>query len=196
SHLLNRDITLDTYVTDIVQVLFYEDLTDVILVGHSFGGTVITGVAERASERIAQLVYLDAEVPRDGESDAGCLTPNMEEFVWQRARERGDGWLFTPSPVASFGVSDPADQAWADARMTAQPAATLTQPVRYGAAVEALPRHFIACRPYEPLIADIRARVQQEPGWTYQEIDGGHIVMLTRPHELAECLLGFAAAPA
>lgn len=147
SHLLSRDITLDTYITDIVQVLFYEDLTDVILVGHSFGGTVITGVAERASERIAQLVYLDAEVPRNGESDAGCLTPNMEEFVWQRARERGDGWLFTPSPVAIFGVNDPADQAWADARMTAQPAATLTQPVFYGAAVEALPRHFIACRP-------------------------------------------------
>jgi pimeloyl-ACP methyl ester carboxylesterase len=196
SHLLTRDITLDTYLQDIENVLFYEDLTGVILVGHSFGGTVITGVAERASERIAQLIYLDAEVPRDGESDAGCLTPNMEDFVWQRARERGDGWLFTPSPISIFGVSDPADQAWADARMGAQPVATVTQPVRSGAAVEALSRHFIACRPYEPLIADIRARVQQEPGWTYQEIDGGHIVMLTQPRELAERLFAFAAAAA
>jgi pimeloyl-ACP methyl ester carboxylesterase len=194
SHLLTRDITLDTYLTDIENVLFYEDLTDVILVGHSFGGTVITGVAERASGRIAQLVYLDAEVPRDGESDAGCLTPNMEVFVWQRARERGDGWLFTPSPISIFGVSDPADQAWADARMGAQPVATVTQPVRSGAAVEALPRHFIACRPYEPLIVDIRARVQQEPGWTYQEIDGGHIVMLTQPQALADVLLELAAS--
>jgi pimeloyl-ACP methyl ester carboxylesterase len=194
SHLLSRDITLDTYLKDIENVLFYEDLTDVILVGHSFGGTVITGVAERASERIARLVYLDAEVPRDGESDAGCLTPNMEDFVWQRARERGAGWLFTPSSVANFGVSDPADQAWADARLTAQPAATLTQLVRYGAAVEDLPRHFIACRPYEPLIADIRARVQQEPGWTYQELDGGHDVMLTQPRELADLLHELAAS--
>jgi hypothetical protein len=62
--------------------------------------------------------------------------------------------------------------------------------------VEALPRHFVACRPYEPLIADIRARVQQEPGWTYQEIDGGHIVMLTQPRELAERLFAFAATAA
>jgi pimeloyl-ACP methyl ester carboxylesterase len=195
SHLLNRDITLDTFVKDIEQVLFYEDLTDVILVGHSFGGTVITAVAERASERIAQLIYLDAEVPRSGESDAGCLLPGTVEFVLQRAREHGDGWLFTTSPSATFGVTDPDDQAWIDARLTPQPVVTVTQPIYYGEAVEALPRHFVACRPYEPLIADIRARIQQDPSWTYQEIDGGHLVMITRPHDLAECLLTFAAIP-
>lgn len=195
SHLLTRDITLDTFVKDIEQVLFYEDLSDVILVGHSFGGTVITAVADRASARIAQLIYLDAEVPLSGESDAGCLLPGALDFVLQRARERGDGWLFTSSPAATFGVTDPDDQAWVDARTTPQPVATVTQPIFYGAAVEAIPHHFIACRPYEPLIADIRARIQQDSSWTYQEIDGGHDVMLTRPHELAERLLTFAAAP-
>jgi pimeloyl-ACP methyl ester carboxylesterase len=195
SHLLTRDITLDTYVTDIEQLLFYEDLSDVILVGHSFGGTVITAVAERASAGIASLIYLDAEVPLSGESVAGCLLPGTVDFVLQRARERGDGWLFTTSPSATFGISDPADQAWVDARLTPQPVATLTQPIHYGAAMDALPRHFIACRPYEPLIVDIRARIQKDPDWTYQEIDGGHDVMITRPHELAECLLTFAASP-
>jgi pimeloyl-ACP methyl ester carboxylesterase len=195
SHLLTRDITLDTYVTDIEQVLFYEDLTDVILVGHSFGGTVITAVAERASARIAQLIYLDAEVPLSGESDASCLLPGTVDFVLQRAKERGDGWLFTPSPSAIFGVTDPADQAWIDARFKPQPVCTVTQPIYYGAAVEALPRHFIACRPYEPLIADIRARIQQDPCWTYQEIDGGHLVMITQPHELAEMLMTYATSP-
>jgi pimeloyl-ACP methyl ester carboxylesterase len=195
SHLLTRDITLDTYVADIVQVLFYEDLTDVILVGHSFGGTVITAVAERASERIASLIYLDAEVPLSGESDAGCLLPGAVEFVLQQARERGDGWLFPPSPAETIGISDPADQAWVDARLTPQPVATITQPIFYGEKVEALPRHFIACRPYEPLIADIRTRSQHDPSWTYQEIDGGHDVMVTQPCELAERLLTFAAVP-
>lgn len=194
SHLLTRDITLDTYVTDIVQVLFHEDLTDVILVGHSFGGTVITAVAERAGARIASLIYLDAEAPRDGESDAGCLPPGAVDFVLQRAKECGDGWLFTTFPAATMGINDPADQTWVDARLVSQPVATLTQPISYGAVVEALPRHFIACRPYEPLLVDFRARIQQDPGWTYQEIDGGHDVMLTRPHELAERLLAFAAA--
>jgi pimeloyl-ACP methyl ester carboxylesterase len=195
SHLLTRDITLDTYVTDIEQVLFYEDLSDVILVGHSFGGTVITAVAERASVRIASLIYLDAEVPRNGESDAGCLLAGAVDFVLERAKERGDGWLFTTSPAATMGITDLADQAWVDARLTPQPVATVTQPIYYGSAVEALPRHFIACRPYEPLIADIRTRIQQDPSWTYQEIDGGHDVMLTRPRELADRLSAFVAAP-
>lgn len=195
SHLLTRDITLDTYVTDIEQVLTCEDLTDVILVGHSFGGTVITAVAERAGAHIASLIYLDAEVPLSGESDAGCLLPGTVDFVLERAKECGDGWLFTTSPSATFGITDPSDQAWIDARLTPQPVSTVTQPIYYGKAVETLPRHFIACRPYEPLIADIRARIQQDSRWTYQEIDGGHLVMVTRPRELAERLLTFADAP-
>lgn len=193
SHLRTRDITLDTYLQDIENVLFYEDLTEVILVGHSFGGTVITGVAERVGARLAQLVYLDAEAPRDGESDAGCLPSGTVEYVLQRANERGDGWLFTPSPVATMGVTDAADQAWADARLVGQPVATLTQPVYYGAVVESLPRHFIACRPYEALLSEIRERVQRDPGWRYWEIDGDHDVMLTNPHGLAHLLIKIAA---
>src|SRR5215218_3749420 len=96
SHLANAQIDLDTHVLDVVGVLEYEDLLQVVLVGHSYGGMVITGVADRVPERLAQLVYLDAEVPMDGQSEFDLLPPEERAVYEDAARERGDGWRIPP----------------------------------------------------------------------------------------------------
>jgi pimeloyl-ACP methyl ester carboxylesterase len=93
-HLLTPEVGLDTHITDVVNVLLYEDLRDVILVGHSHAGMVITGVADRVPERIANLVYFDAVVPENGESSLGLVAPEVRKDMEQRVRTEGDGWLF------------------------------------------------------------------------------------------------------
>jgi len=93
-HLLSREIGLDTQITDIVNVLQYEDLHDVILVGHSLAGMIITGVADQVPERIAKLIYLDALIPENGESALDLGAPEVNKFQEQRVHAKGDGWLF------------------------------------------------------------------------------------------------------
>ena len=96
SHLANAQIDLDTHVLDVVGVLEYEDLLQVVLVGHSYGGVVITGVADRVPERLAQLVYLDAEVPMDGQSEFDLLPPEERAVYQESARSKGQGWRILP----------------------------------------------------------------------------------------------------
>jgi len=91
-HLAHPEVDLDTHVQDIVNVLEFEDLDHVVLVGHSYSGMVITGVAERAADHLAHLVYVDASVPQDGESMFGKGPSKFREFVETDARRRGDGW--------------------------------------------------------------------------------------------------------
>ena len=97
-HLASPDVGLDTHIQDILMVLAYEELRDVILVGYSYSGMVITGVAERAPERLAHLVYLDAYVPRDGESLLDMLGPDAAAFIEQAAQAHGDGWRIPHDP--------------------------------------------------------------------------------------------------
>ncbi|MGH7860970.1 MAG: alpha/beta fold hydrolase, partial [Candidatus Dormibacteraceae bacterium] len=99
SHLASPDVDLDTHVQDVVNVLFYEDLREVVLVGHSYGGMVITGVADRCPERLSRLVYLDAAVPSDGMSISDQFGPERRQELIDRARREGDGWLLPPGPM-------------------------------------------------------------------------------------------------
>ena len=130
-HLATPQIDLETHVQDILGVLEYEDLHEVILVGHSYGGLVITGVAEQVPERLAQLVYLDGLVPQDGQSGWDVTDPGLRDRIEQRVRAHGDGWRLLPPPDAP-------------ARITAHPFKPLTQPL-------AIKNPAAACRTYRAI---------------------------------------------
>jgi pimeloyl-ACP methyl ester carboxylesterase len=126
SHLGRPETNLETYIQDIANVLRYEDLNDVILTGHSFGGMVITGVADRMPERIRHLVYVDAPVPEDGQS-LFMLLPKIMRQSEEAAQAEGEGWRVPPAPGI---VEDPRVKAWAKGRYGFQPIESMQQPIR------------------------------------------------------------------
>ena len=149
SRSLSPAIDLDVHVDDVVQLLHYWDLRDVVLVGHSYGGMVITGVADRATDRIGKLVYLDAANPRNGQSLVDVAGPVIEVTRPMGAVVDGVELVLLPAAGASafYGVDDPADQAWADARLTGHPWRCFEQPLvlHDEDAVWALPQFHSVC---------------------------------------------------
>ena len=124
AHHASPDVDLDTHIADMLGVIEMEDLNGFILIGHSYGGMVATGVAARARGRIAKLVYLDAFAPRDGDS-VFSLTPDREQAVRAQLAKDGDGWRITPNPLPPDTAA--ADQAWAMPRRLPQPFKTFEQ---------------------------------------------------------------------
>jgi pimeloyl-ACP methyl ester carboxylesterase len=198
-HLLGPETDLDTHITDIVNLLEYEDLSDVVLVGHSYGGMVITGVADRAGERIARLVYLDAAHPKNGESLAD-VAPGMMSLA-QSELFVIDGVELVMSPesqvIPLLGVTDPTDFAWLKSKITPHPWKTFVQKLqlRDEAALRRIPRTSINCtqalRSSTP-----EARARQLDGDQLFEIDTGHDLMITEPRAVADMLLRAAGADA
>src|SRR5450631_1591587 len=125
-HLARPEIDLTTHVTDVVNLIQYEDLTDIVLVGHSSGGMVITGVVDQLPGRIAHLVYLDAFVPQPGQSLFDMVGPELEGSVKALADKEGDGWRVPPI-VPLFGLEDQADLDWGLRKFSPQPLGTFTQ---------------------------------------------------------------------
>jgi pimeloyl-ACP methyl ester carboxylesterase len=149
-HLADPAINLDVYITDVVNVLEYEELHDVTLVGWSFGGRIISGVAEQVPERLASLVYLDAAVPADGESGYTGYTDEGIGFEYKAGVEAGwPGYEVVHQGFEEFiraMTKDPADAEWLLSKLSPQPMATQSQPIKLGnAAAAALPRAFIFC---------------------------------------------------
>lgn len=130
SHLLSGDITLDTFIEDVVNVLEWEDLTDVILVGHSFGGMTITGVADRVPQRIRRLVYVDAAVLQDGQSVLSLVPPETADARRELAEESSGGVSLPVPKPAAIGVTAEDDVAWLDAKMTPHPFSTYEDAIR------------------------------------------------------------------
>jgi pimeloyl-ACP methyl ester carboxylesterase len=194
-HLLHAGIDLDTHITDVVNVLEYEDLTDIILVGHSYGGMVITGVADRAGPRIGKMVYLDAAHPKDGESLAD-VSPEMM-ILSQSEMRVVDGVelvLFPDSKVIPFlGVTNPKDFAWFKAKITPHPWKCFTQKLRLKdeAAIRRIPRTNINCT-LSLAMSKGDARERQMDAERLFEIDTGHDLMLTEPRKVADMLLEVA----
>jgi pimeloyl-ACP methyl ester carboxylesterase len=144
AHLLNRGINLDTHVTDIVGLFEYRDLHDVILVGHSYGGTVITGVAERVPDRVRRLIYLDASVPRDGESNDAVIGPEMAAQLRASAMSEGEGWKVPPAPYVVVRLTGHPLRDWVAARLKPHPLRPFAERVRLSSPeAAALPRAFI-----------------------------------------------------
>lgn len=192
-NVLSPAINLDTHISDIVNLMEMEDLHNVILVGHSYAGTVITGVADRIPERLSKLVYLDAILVENGQSALSIQPPSVEEVMKQSAAK--DGGLTIPAwPATIFGVKDSADARWVDARLTGQPFKTFSQPLTlhhpYG---NHLPLIFIACTTdMLPAIVPFANRTRQSKDWKYYELATGHDAMITAPQQTAALLGSFA----
>ncbi len=189
SHLLSKDITLDTFVEDAVNHLAYEDLRDVILVGHSFGGASITGVADIVPQRIARLVYLDGIMLKSQETWLSLLPEDIARDRTAQAQMSSGGLSLPPAPAGSFGVSKPEDIAFLEGRLTPHPFATFTTALNLkGPVGNALPAAYIRCTDpvYVPAeIAHLRAK---DYGWPAGEIATGHDAMVTAPLALADLL--------
>ena len=146
SHLLAPDITMSVFVDDIVNHLLYEDLHEVVLVGHSFGGAPITGAADRVAERIAMLIYLDAAIMEDGETWFSLLPPEIAEDRRNLAETSSGGLSLPVGPMENLGVTKSEDVVFLESRLTPQPFATFTTPVNLDhPAGNRLPAHYITC---------------------------------------------------
>jgi len=187
AHLLNPQIGLQTHVADIVGLLHYRDLNGVILVGHSYGGIVITAVAEWAPERIRRLVYLDASVPRDGESNDDVVGAEMAARLRSDAQSRGEGWRVPPAEYVLTGLTD-AMRVWVEERLTPHPLRSFAEPVQLRPqAAAALPRAFIRTSPQSDLYGRLIARARNA-GWYCRELSGGHYAMLREARTVAVAL--------
>ncbi|WNI21018.1 alpha/beta fold hydrolase [Streptomyces sp. ITFR-16] len=196
AHLLGPDVGLDTHVEDIVGLITEEDLSDVVLVGHSYAGLVITSVANRVPDRIAHLVYLDAMVPEHGETavDAQPITLVLID----EAAKSDTPWRIPPlpempPPAGLFGVTDPADVAWLRAMLSDQPVRCLRQPVQLdNPAADAVRRTHIHCTVGKPEGITRRPVPPVQPDGTpaqVWELPTGHDCMITMPAELSDLLL-------
>jgi pimeloyl-ACP methyl ester carboxylesterase len=196
AHLMSPEIGLDTHIDDVAALLHYWDLDGVVLVGHSYGGMVITGVADRATARIGRLVYLDAANPRNGQSLVDVAGPTLE--LARPFGEVVDGveLVLLPAEGAGmfYGVTDPADLKWMDERLTGHPWRCFEDKLTLADedAVWALPQFHIVCDAnllsrdpgiIEPARAEGRL-------WT---IDTGHDLMITEPAFVADALMEIAA---
>jgi pimeloyl-ACP methyl ester carboxylesterase len=188
SHFVSRCIGLDTHILDIIQVLEYENLSEVFLVGHSYGGAVIGGAADKIPQRIRHLVYLDAYIPQDNKS-VFDLEPGLETIYTKRAlKERGIEWLVASYKPEEFGVSDRIDIDWMNSRLSPMPWQTHNQPVRItNPDSKVLPKSYICCSEFGR--SQFKAQnAELQLGWEYYELMKGHDAMITAPEELGQML--------
>jgi pimeloyl-ACP methyl ester carboxylesterase len=192
AHLLSPLVGLDTHIEDVVRLIDVLGLREVVLVGHSYAGQVITGVADRRPQVIARRVHLDAFVGSDGES-ARDLLPESVELHWaESAAEQGFDWLVPVRKLSVLGVTEQADIDWLTPKLTPHPWKTYTDPLRLTGAVEAVPAAFVECVAWMRVFAG-QAERARERGWPVHELDTGHEAMVTAPKALAEALLELAA---
>ena len=189
SHLLSESITLSVFVDDIVNHLMWEDLTDVVLVGHSFGGAAITGAADAVPERIARLIYLDGVIMEDGETWFGLLPKELAKQRLQAANESSGGLSLPVAPVETFGVVDRADAEYLVSKLTPHPLATFTSELKLNGPVgSGLPASYVTCTDplYEPTV--VCRRRAEKAGWPIVELATGHDAMITAPLATADLL--------
>ena len=193
-HLLSRDVNLDTHVNDVLGLLEAEELSDVVLVGHSYGGIVITGVAARARERLRQLVYLDAAIFEDGVAWSDVVPPQVAAERRRSAEESSGGTSLPAPPAEVFGICERDDIAWVQRRMTPHPYGPFDQKVRWNGPVgNGLPKVYIDCTdPAYAGLAAVKARYRGQPGWPFIELKTGHDAMVSAPEELTRIFLEFA----
>ncbi len=198
AHLLATNTGLDMHITDIASLLEYEDLTEVILAGHSYGGMVVTGAADRSLGRVSQLVYLDAAIPVQGEALVD-VSPGLLALAPRNRRVDGVElclWPDDPAVRSLYGLEDGPLTHWAMQRLTPHPWKTFTDPLHldHPQAVAELPRTVVNCthtltvRPDETRHRWLNA----DRVW---EIDTGHDLMLTEPEQVAAMLARLSAAP-
>jgi pimeloyl-ACP methyl ester carboxylesterase len=194
AHLARPEVDLSTHVQDVAAVFEVEDLTDVTLLGHSYGGMVATGVADKAAGRIARVVYIDAFAPKDGQSLFDLLGPKGEANMRAGAAKDGDGWKLPINPMPAD--TSPQDAAWASPRRRPQPIKTFEQKIKLEAKAPLPPRHYIYAKKAGPgdVFRQFAERAKNEPGWKYWEIDASHNPHITCPDVLMGLLTQIMAS--
>jgi pimeloyl-ACP methyl ester carboxylesterase len=194
SHLLTPDVNLETHILDVLGVLEWGRLENVTLVGHSYGGMVATGVADRAPERIGSLIYLDAFAPKDGQSLSDLMIPERLETMRKRAEDEGEGWYLPPFPADFWHVTDPDEAAFLEQLSTPHPFATMLQKLRLGGGLDRiLKKAYVLATGYEPSSFPPFADEARQAGWPVEELNTHHFTMLSMPAETAEVLIRNAA---
>jgi pimeloyl-ACP methyl ester carboxylesterase len=185
-HLANPSIDLETHIQDILNVIKYQDLRDIVLIGHSYGGMVATGVADRAHDRIAQLIYLDAFVPKDGQSLFDINEPGRQHM--RGLAKAGDGWRVPPMPPPPDTA--PADAEWLAERRVDMPIKCFETRLKLHDGEPSLPRSYIYATRISPAdtFGPFAKRTRSEPGWRYHEIDASHAPNVTAPEALMALL--------
>src|SRR3984893_2532727 len=184
AHLAHRDLNLESHITDMLAVLEFEDLQNVILIGHSYGGMVATGVADRAREKIKHLVYLDTFAPEGGKSATDYMPAERAEMTRKNAI---DGWKVPSSPVPPD--TSPEDAAWLTPRRVPQPLACFEQKLVLKGGPLTLPRTYIYARRHNPgdPFRQFMQRARKD-GWPVHEMDASHSPPVTAPEALMEIL--------
>lgn len=196
-HLLSPDISMETFVLDIANIMLAENLHDVVLVGHSFGGRSVCGVVDRMPERIRRLILIDAGLPLGGVSRLDAMP---EEARRQRiaASRAYDGGISVPPPRATrFDMTDPEQIAWVERSLTPQPIGPERTPLMLNHPIgNGRPVTFVHCiAPAFAVTAANAAYARSQPGWRFIEFAGGHNAIVTHPAEIAELLLDEARLP-
>jgi pimeloyl-ACP methyl ester carboxylesterase len=188
SHLADLDINLETHIADILGVLRFENLNDVVLIGHSYGGMVATGVADRASDRISRLIYLDAFVPRDGQSVSDLVGEQGRARYAEARCAAGEVARMPPNPMPPDTSEE--DVAWAVPLRVMQPLGTFEQPLPLTGAVDQVPRTYVYCTRAGPgdVFRQFARRAKTEAGWGYEELDASHNPHITMPKKLMALL--------
>jgi pimeloyl-ACP methyl ester carboxylesterase len=194
SHLLSRNITVDTFVDDIANVIQWEQLEKVVLVGHSFGGLSISGVADRMPERLSRLVYLDSLILENGQTPFSAVPSEIVAARMKAAEETSNGLSLPVPDPTQIGLLRDEDQRFVASRLTPHPLSTYTSPLHLRNPVgNGIPATYIHCSapPYAPVaksFAWARSR-----GWPIVELKTGHVAMVTAPAEVARELMRLAA---
>ncbi len=194
AHLLNAQVGLSTFIDDIAAVILSEELDNVVLVGHSFGGHVINGVADRMPQLLRQLIYLDGLVVQHGQSALSIMPPAVQA---ERNRTMdAEGLRMTiPSPD-QFGLSDPAQLAWVMRQLTPHPLKGYTEPLQLQHPLgNGLPKTYIAATdPWYAPLAELRQWVRSQPDWDWRELAACHNAMVSAPLALASLLMELAGS--
>jgi len=194
AHLVSRATDLDTHIADVAAVIACEQLSDVVLVGTSYAGLVISGVADRMPQQISALIYLNAALPTNGQCMLDTVSAERRAAVVKLADDEGDGYRIPTSLVLDTGIADEAARRDFLSRMSPHPLPSLLQPIRLtgkylGVAQKA---YVLATKKISHRFAEYHAWAKQEPGWTAREIASYHYPMVTEPEATAELLMTFA----
>ncbi|HEY2533496.1 MAG TPA: alpha/beta hydrolase [Xanthobacteraceae bacterium] len=191
AHLQRAGIDIATHITDVVSVIKWERLSDIVLCGHSYGGFVISGVAEQMATAIRSIVFLDSFLPGNGDTIQKTTGPAVQDAV--RASLQHGNLGVPPRSAEAFGVNE-ADRAWVDSLCVPQPIGTFTSPIALSGARETIARKtYIRAKGYaNPAFDHALATVQTDPSWRCYEVPCGHDVMVDMPERLAEILLEMA----
>jgi pimeloyl-ACP methyl ester carboxylesterase len=192
SHLIAPSVDLETHIADVMNLMHYEGLDGVTLVGHSYGGMVVTGVADRMAERIAALVYLDAAWPEDGQSMFDLVRPERRDAMRAAAASAGEGWKVPCPPVRSWGIADPAEEAEMEALVGPHPLACFTQKLALAGHHLAIRRKvYVLASRYRPSPFErLAERARTTPGWETHELPTHHFPMISMPEEVCAILAG------